>query len=121
MWYSGGTSFAMGEIGYATSDFPVSVENNKPREIPQEFSLLQNYPNPFNPSTTIQYDLPIKAYVTLKIYNSLGQEVATLVDGDLNAGIHTTQWNGSGAASGLYFYRLQAGDFVDTKKLLLLK
>ena len=90
-------------------------------EAPMTFKLYQNYPNPFNPNTTIEFSLPRPGYATLKVFSMLGEEVATLVNDDLNVGTYTTQWNASGVASGVYFYRLQAGDFVDTKKLLLLK
>jgi hypothetical protein len=90
-------------------------------EIPKLFTLYQNYPNPFNPSTKIVFSLPRADYVTLKVYNILGQEVTTLVDEAKDAGTYRTSWDASGMASGVYFYRLQAGDFVDTKKLLLLK
>jgi hypothetical protein len=89
--------------------------------IPSRAKLLQNYPNPFHPSSTIEYHLPAKAFVTLKVYNLLGQEVATLVNQKQEAGSYQVQFDGRGLASGMYFYRLQAGDFVDTKKLLLLK
>jgi len=85
------------------------------------FQLFQNYPNPFNPSTTIEFSLPRSGYVRLKVLNVLGEVVATLVNEELNVGTYTTQWNASRMASGVYFYRLQTGDFVDTKKLLLLK
>lgn len=83
--------------------------------------LANNYPNPFNPSTKIQFSLPKAAYVTLKIYNSLGQEVTKLVSENMNAGTYTTEWNASGFASGVYFCRLDAGSFVETKKLVLLR
>jgi S-formylglutathione hydrolase FrmB len=89
--------------------------------IPKAFALNQNYPNPFNPSTTIKYDLPIDTRVTLKLYNILGQEVATLVSEDQKAGYRSVDWNASNFASGVYFYRLEAGSFVSVKKLLLLK
>ena len=89
--------------------------------LPPSFSLSQSYPNPFNPSTTIEFSLPQTGFVRLKVYNILGEVVATLVNEKLNVGTYTTQWNASGLASGLYFYRLQAGEFVDTKKLLLLR
>ncbi len=91
---------------------------------PQEFSLLQNYPNPFNPSTRIQYSLEKAAQVSLKVYNLLGQEVATLVNGRQEAGSYTVQFSANGGstfASGVYFYRLEAGSFVSTKKLILMK
>ena len=82
--------------------------------------LRQNYPNPFNPSTTIQYDLPRMGTVSLKIFNTLGQLVATLVDERKEPGFHQVRWNAD-VPSGIYYYRLQAGEFVETKKMILLK
>jgi photosystem II stability/assembly factor-like uncharacterized protein len=99
----------------------VSVEDRGPETAPQEAFLLPNYPNPFNPSTTISFGLPSSAFVTLKIFDLLGREVAKLVSEPLPAGNHSRQWNGAGVASGVYFYRLQAGSFTATKKLILLK
>jgi hypothetical protein len=94
--------------------------------LPQSFVLEQNYPNPFNPSTHIRFELPKAAIVTLSIYNSLGQEVRRLVSGQKPAGYHTIVWNGKDqqgrpAPSGIYHYRLQAGDFIATKKMVLAK
>ncbi len=89
--------------------------------IPREFSLKQNYPNPFNPVTTISFALPSKVLVTLKIYDLIGREVAVLASEELPAGTYTRQWNAANMSSGIYFYRLQAGNFIATKKLVLLK
>ena len=89
--------------------------------LPGAFELFQNYPNPFNPGTFIQYNLPHASHVSLKVYNVLGQEVSTLVNETRPAGSYNVHFNGSGIASGVYFYRLQAGSFVQTKKCLLLK
>jgi hypothetical protein len=94
--------------------------------VPIEYAISQNYPNPFNPSTVIKYALPEASHVTLKIYNMLGQEVATLVNSDVDKGFHSITWNsrtsnGSYAASGVYIYRIVAGSFVQTKKMNLLK
>ena len=89
--------------------------------IPTVFSLSQNYPNPFNPMTTIQFGIPKEVKVTLKVYDALGSEVETIVNEKLEPGYYKYQWNASGFASGVYFYRLTAGNFVSTKKLLLLK
>ena len=90
-------------------------------DLPREYKLGQNFPNPFNPSTNISFDLPSRTFVTLKIYDVLGREVSTIVSGELQAGSYTRQWNASAFASGVYFYRLQAGTYNDTKRLLLLK
>jgi hypothetical protein len=89
--------------------------------LPKVYALEQNYPNPFNPSTTIEYALPSRSHVTLTVFNTLGQQVATLVEGEMEAGYHEAVFDASGLASGLYLYRLQAGDFVQTRKFVLLK
>ena len=88
---------------------------------PSTFSLSQNYPNPFNPTTSIGYRLSAGSHVTLKVYDILGNEVATLVNGTESAGVHSVQFNGSGLASGVYFYRLSTPDYVRTMKMILLK
>jgi hypothetical protein len=89
--------------------------------LPAEYSLHQNFPNPFNPSTTIGYGLPQKSRVRLAVYNTLGQQVALLVNGDNDAGYHEVKFDGSGLASGVYLYRIQAGSFVQTKGFVLLR
>jgi len=98
-----------------------SIESKNAGLTPSDFVLEQNYPNPFNPSTTISFTLPRPSFVTLKVSDILGKEVATLVAEQLPTGRHRAVWNASGFASGVYFYHLQAGEFVETKKLLLLK
>jgi hypothetical protein len=90
-------------------------------DIPTSFSLEQNYPNPFNPTTVIQYNLPRSTSVSLKVYNTLGQEVRTLVNGSQPAGRHTVEFDARSLASGVYLYKLEAGTFVATRKLLLLR
>jgi hypothetical protein len=102
-------------------DPPTSVENEQVGHVPQRFALMQNYPNPFNPATTIRYGVPQRGNVTLNVYSTLGQRVATLVQGEKEAGYHETVFDASGLASGVYLYRLQAGSFVETRKLLLVK
>jgi len=83
--------------------------------------LQQNYPNPMNPSTTISYALPTRSYVTLSIFNTLGQKVVELVNGEKDAGAYNVTFDASGLASGVYLYRIQAGSFVQTKKLVVVK
>ena len=92
---------------------------NKSRELPGLFRLDQNYPNPFNPTTTIGYNLPQAAHVTLCVDNELGQEVARLFDGNKLAGMYSEKFDGTGLASGVYFYRLETGSFVAVRKLML--
>ena len=103
---------------------------NKPVEdMPQGYRLAQNYPNPFNPSTTISFTLPSHSFVSLKVFDLIGREVATLVLEEMPAGIHSLPWNASYLPSGVYFYRLQARPlygkqvdaFMEIKKLILLK
>jgi glucuronoarabinoxylan endo-1,4-beta-xylanase len=88
---------------------------------PTHFSLSQNYPNPFNPSTTIRYGLPNRSNVTLRVFNTLGQQVAELVNGEIEAGYHEARLDGSQLSSGVYFYRIEAGSLVAAKKLLLVR
>ena len=98
----------------------VSVEvanTNKP----MQYELHQNYPNPFNPITRITYSIPQSSYITLKVYNLLGQEVTTLFEGVQQAGNHIVNFDATGLTSGIYFYRLQANGYVETKKLVLMK
>ncbi|MFQ5677634.1 MAG: T9SS type A sorting domain-containing protein, partial [bacterium] len=108
-------------------DVPTSVSASRLDEsIPQEFELLQNYPNPFNPATTIRFALPERGRVTLKIYNLLGQEVRTLLDENMTAGYHSVMWNGDDSSgrpvsSAVYIYRLSAGQFSQSGKLLVLR
>jgi hypothetical protein len=95
---------------------------------PEKYELFQNYPNPFNPSTNMSFVISQLSFVSLKVYNVLGQEVATLVDGEKSAGYHEVEWNGSDVSSGVYFYKLEAAgmsdnskSFVQIKKMLLAK
>ena len=87
----------------------------------RQYRLFQNYPNPFNPVTTITFSVGTYRYTSLRVYDVLGREVAVLVNEQKSAGTYTVQFDGSGLTSGVYFYRLQAGEFVQTKKLMILK
>ena len=89
--------------------------------IPKEYALAQNYPNPFNPSTIINWEMPQAGLVTLKIYDVLGREIVTLINEELNAGNHEATFNASGISSGIYFYQLKANNYIQTKKMILMK
>ena len=99
----------------------IAAEIEDEKLVPLLFNLSQNYPNPFNPKTTIEFSIANTEFVTLKIYNLLGQEVATLISEELSAGSHKNTWDASYFASGVYFYQIQTESFADTKKLILLK
>jgi hypothetical protein len=113
-----GTELIVDDIAF-TSGGPTNVLEK--RELPGAFSLAQNFPNPFNPSTTIRYELPRQSRVVLSVFTTLGQRVALLVDGVEEAGHHEVHFNASGLASGAYFYRLEAENFVESRALLLLR
>jgi photosystem II stability/assembly factor-like uncharacterized protein len=102
--------------------FPLDVEEEPTMGVPEVFTLMQNYPNPFNPSTRIRYAIPAQANVTLRVYNMLGQEVATLVNNEVQQrGNYVAVFDAQKLATGVYFYRLEAGKFVETRKMLLIK
>lgn len=104
-----------------TTDNPTSAPERRPGEVPAMMALHQNYPNPFNPASKIRFDLSTAAHTTLKVFDVLGREVQTLVNEQLLPGSYDATFNAGRLASGLYFYRLQAGSFSDTKRMLLLK
>ncbi len=113
---------SLGMIGTITASEPTGI--NEQNSFVSDFRLFQNYPNPFNPSTVIKYNIPAAAFVTLKVYNTLGNEVATLVNENQRSGEHSTVFDVSkinGLASGVYLYRLEAGILVKTRKMLLIK
>ncbi len=95
--------------------------NENLANLPTEYGLAQNYPNPFNPVTKINYELPVSGKVTLKIYSLLGKEIATLVNDNMDAGRYTVSFNGADLASGMYFYKITAGNFTAVKKMVLIK
>ena len=108
-------------LGNKFAEQPSAINNNSSSEIPSEYSLLQNYPNPFNPETTIEYNLPIAGSVSLRIFDVLGREIKTLLQGDQPAGKHSVSFNAAGLSSGIYYYKLQSGTFVQTRKMILVK
>jgi hypothetical protein len=90
-------------------------------EVPRTDALLQNYPNPFNPSTRLSFVISHSSFVSLKVYDVLGREIASLVNEERAPGSYEVQWDGGNSPSGIYFYRLMAGAFSDTRKMLLLR
>ena len=111
-------------IVYWTESFKVDILTDIEDELtnlPKKFALEQNYPNPFNPNTTVKYSIPQLSFVTIKIYDVLGSEVATLVNEEIPVGTYELSWSAANLPSGVYFYRLQAGSFIETKKLILIK
>ena len=91
------------------------------KQAPLSYDLSQNYPNPFNPSTTIKYSVPRAAFVSLKVYDVLGREVAHLVNVEKSAGNYEVEWNAENFASGIYLYKIQTGNFTQTKKMILMR
>lgn len=130
MWYSGGGYFTW-QIGYASSldginwtkePQPVLTDiDNLDPDLPMFFSLSQNYPNPFNPTTVISYQLPVTSQIDLSLYNLLGQKVATLVSEKQPPGNYQVTWDASEYASGVYIYQIKADNFIQSKKMLLLR
>tara|TARA_R110000868_G_scaffold306734_4_gene568173 strand:+ start:42859 stop:44208 length:1350 start_codon:yes stop_codon:yes gene_type:complete len=117
-----GTRFGQTLKLWSYGEAPTGVNNVVESEFGKdEFKLSQNYPNPFNPSTNISFNLPSSGDVSLKVYNLLGQEVASLVNGRMNSGSHTVSFDASSLASGMYIYQLQAGSHLQTRKMLLIK
>jgi hypothetical protein len=119
------SAFSSATFAKVAQEIPEEPAEKK-TDLPTAFALMQNYPNPFNPTTSIRYAIPALSHVTLSIYNIVGQEVIRLVDRTESQGYYQVQWNGKNSfgndiASGLYFYRITAGEFVDVKKLLFVK
>ena len=133
-WYDvSSVCFLNENVGWVSGDYGLILATNngggivgiQPNEIisylPNTYLLSQNYPNPFNPSTTIKWQMPKAGLVTLKIYDVLGREVTILVNEELNAGNHETVFDASHFSSGVYFYQIKAGDYINTKKMILVK
>jgi len=104
-------------LGYSVPPDSVELNNNNPNK----FSLSQNYPNPFNPTTSIQYSISNKQFVTIRVYDVLGREIATLINEEKPAGNYEVEFNAVNLPSGIYFYRIQAGSYINTKKMVLLR
>jgi len=120
LWYAGAAAPSYTwAIGRATAIFTGIAR--EVREVPQNFLLSQNYPNPFNPTTAINYEVSLSSFVTLKVYDILGREVATLVNEKKSPGNYTVRFNAAGLASGVYLYRVTAGNFAQTKKMMVVK
>ncbi|MCX6120121.1 MAG: T9SS type A sorting domain-containing protein [Ignavibacteriales bacterium] len=112
---------SLGMTGLFNAATITGVDNNQNSLRPDVFRLNQNFPNPFNPTTMISFDLPFQTSVSIKVYNLIGQEVATILNENMDAGSYSKIWNAASIPSGVYLYRLQAGTFTETKKLVLLK
>jgi hypothetical protein len=107
--------------GWIPLSTPQIMYKQEGESLPIDFSLGQNHPNPFNPNTEIEFTLPHACHARLEIFNIVGQKVTTLVNRQMEAGYHTVSFDCGRCASGVYMYRLQAGDFVESKKMLLVK
>jgi photosystem II stability/assembly factor-like uncharacterized protein len=120
-WVVGQISSQYGVLLHTTNGGVTFVDEKQVDEIPSTYFLSNNFPNPFNPSTTINYSIPKQSNVTLKLFDVLGRELFTLVNKEQRQGNYEVELDGSDLTSGIYFYRLQAGDFVETRKMLLIK
>jgi hypothetical protein len=117
-----GVKFAVSGSAKLNANLNSQINSFTVQAVPTQFELDQNFPNPFNPSTNINYSVPKTSLVTIKVYDILGKEVAALVNEEKSAGNYSVQFSAnSNMASGVYFYRMQAGSFTETKKLILLK
>jgi plastocyanin len=114
-----GGSGGSGMSGVVIVQNPVSVDDDD--LVVDEFELLQNYPNPFNPSTNIEFRISDRGFVSLKVYNILGGEIATLVNEEKERGVYDITFDATGLSSGMYLYKLQAGNFVETRKMIMMK
>jgi hypothetical protein len=106
---------------FSISPFASDVENEEDEYLPMNFELRQNYPNPFNPSTKIKYSIPQSSNVVIKVFDILGSEIETIVNEEKPVGTYEITWHAEGLPSGVYFYQLKVGDFIETKKMILLK
>jgi predicted GH43/DUF377 family glycosyl hydrolase len=121
MWFTGFSSGPVGRIGYATSSFTTGIDESNEQDLNFDYRLFQNYPNPFNPTTKIKWQSPVGSHQTLKVYDLLGREVAVLINEEKSIGVHTVTFDASSLPSEVFIYQLQAGDYVESKKLIFLK
>ncbi|MFI5212281.1 MAG: T9SS type A sorting domain-containing protein, partial [Ignavibacteria bacterium] len=125
------TGYIVGQNGtiLKTTNGGITAVHQTGTNIPEKYSLSQNYPNPFNPTTQIKFDIPKSSFINLAIYDAVGKEISVLVDENLQAGSYSVDWNASSYPSGVYFYRITAGDastslstgYIQTKKMVLVK
>ncbi len=121
------TDYVLATVGAVNSSRTLTISavvadvNDANGGLPDAYGLAQNFPNPFNPATTISYQIPERAYVRLAVYDVMGREVASLVDGEVAAGEYSLQWDAAAMPTGVYYYRMQAGGFSESKKLLLMR
>lgn len=113
--------FSSGMKGKFFASALTGVKNTRTSSLPNTFRLWQNFPNPFNPTTTISFDIPSPTHVSIKVYNLIGEEVAKIVDENMGAGSYSKSLNAASLTSGVYFYQLNAGQFSETRKFVLLK
>ena len=106
---------------FSQRSITTSIDRNTIKQLPTDYRMEQNYPNPFNPSTVIEFSIPHSCNVSLKVFNQLGQEIATLISEELHSSKYKINWDASGISSGVYYYQIRAGDFIQTKKLLLIR
>lgn len=118
---SGIYNYRLKQVDYNGNSEYLNLNNAVAVGVPMNFTLSQNYPNPFNPTTTILYGVPNDGNVTMKVYDNNGREIKTLVSGPMSAGYYTINFNASGLSSGVYFYKLESGNFVATKKMVIMK
>jgi len=109
------------DFNLVTGPLTSVIDRDLDANIPTDITLYSNYPNPFNPATTIRFSIPEETFVTLKVFNTLGEEIITLINENIVAGNYEAKFDATGLPSGIYFYRLQVGGFIDTKKMMLLK
>ncbi|HMR42040.1 MAG TPA: YCF48-related protein [Ignavibacteria bacterium] len=117
------TGYAAGDLGVIikTTNGGLTAVSDPDEFAPGKYSLKQNYPNPFNPETNISFQLPVQKFVSLKVYNSLGKEIAVLINGNMTAGDHIVSFKGDNLAGGIYYYRFVAGNYTEVRKMILIK